>query len=287
MSKFVNENDNHYVYLFSNFNALNYFGKPNKIQNFRNQLSSNLPITQHTSVALSEIIYTKSWYNVQNEHKISLIDELGTVLNFKIDDIAVKPGYYETPDSLINELNKAMAKFPIKKTPSISYNAKENYVYLTSGKTDYLTVFPDLGEEVENILGLRNRNTYIYEYDYAKKEEAKYVFKQLDVFNNDVLKGYHPCEINAGIHYLCVYCDIITESFTGDVKSQLLRIVEIPRKTKFGDTVHIRYNDRNYKNLYSDKFQSIGIHIKDSSNRYIPFTSGQCTVVLHFKNNSI
>ena len=99
-----------------------------------------------------------------------------------------------------------------------------------------------------------------------------------------MVKAYHPVEINAGINYLCVYCDVVTESYAGDTKSQLLRLVEIPRKYKFGDTVHIRYSDRNYKNIYTDKFQSIEIALRDQSNKLIPFTSGQCTAVLHFIN---
>ncbi len=273
-----------YVYLFSNFNALKYYGRPNKIGEFKNQLACNLPITQKWKVALSEIIYTKSWYNVLNTHRIVLIDELGTQLNFGEVDSVFKPGFYETPDILVNEINKLLRLFPIKKSPELKYNHRDNFAYLAAGRTDNLTVFPDLGEELENILGLRNRNVHIYEYESGVKDEATYVFKTLDIFETDVLRGYHPVEMNAGIHYLCVYCDIVNESFTGDTKSQLLRLVEIPRKTKFGETVHIRYSDRNYKNIYSDKFQNIEISVRDSSNRVIPFTSGQCTVVLHFNN---
>lgn len=272
-----------YVYLFSNFNALKYYGKPNQIGNFKNMLACNLPINQNWKVALAEIIYTKSWYNVLTEHKINLIDELGTVLKFE-DEAIIKPGYYETPDILCKEINRLLNSFQIKKPVQLDYNSRENYVYLKAGKTDNLTVYPDLGEEIENILGLRNRNIFRLEYDVPAPDDARYVFKGLDVFDVEVLKGYHPVEINAGIHYLCVYCDIVNESFTGDTKSQLLRLVEIPRKSKFGETVHIRYNDRNYKNIYTDKFQSIEISVRDSTNRQIPFTSGQCTVVLHFTN---
>ena len=275
-----------YVYLFSNFNALKYYGKPNKIGNFKNQLACNMPITQNWKVALSEIIYTKSWYNIQQKQNIGLVDELGTYLKFN-DQITINPGFYDNPEMLINDINNSLKKFPINQSPILTYNSKENYVYVTPGKTDYLTVFPDFGEEVENILGLRNRNTYIYEYNHAPKTEIKYDIKNLDLFDNDIFKGFHPVEMNAGVHYLCVYCDIVTESFTGDTKSQLLRLVEIPRKSKFGETVHIRYTDRNYKNIYTDKFQNIEISIRDSSNRLVPFTSGQCTCVLHFVNNTI
>lgn len=272
-----------YVYLFSNFNALKYFGRPNKIGHFKNQLACNLPIDQNSKVALAEFIYTKSWYNVLAPHNIKIIDELSVELKFNSDNIVIRPGFYETPELLVNEINRLLKKFPLKKHPEITYNAKENYAYLHAGSTDNLVVYPDLGEEVENILGLRNRNTFIFEYDYGHKDDAKYVFKSLDIFKDDVLKGFHPVEINGGIHYLCVYCDIVNESFAGDTKSQLLRLVEVPRRTKFGETVHIRYSDRNYKNIYSDRFQSIEISVRDSSNVMIPFTSGQCTAVLHFQ----
>ena len=280
-----------YVYLYSNFNALKYYGKPNDIGNFKNQLACQLPITQKWKVALAEIVYTKSWYNVLTTHKINLIDELGTVLRLENSESIIKPGFYETPEILCNEINKLLEKFSIKKTPKLNYNHRENYVYMHAGDTDNLSCFPDLGEEVENILGLRNRNTFALQYHTTavgrsdQKETIHYIFKGLDVFNEPVMRAYHPVEINAGIHYLSVYCDIVTESFAGDTKSQLLRLVEVPRKVKFGETVHLRYSDRNFKSIYSDKFQNIEISIKDSSGRVIPFKSGQCTVVLHFKNS--
>jgi len=276
-----------YVYLFSNFNAIKYYGRPNKIGQFKNQLACGLSLSANTRVALSEIAYTKSWYNVRNTHSITLYDELGTQLLYKNDGMKIKPGFHDNPESLVNEINKTLKLFPIKKPPVLEYNARENYVYLKSGETDNLTVLPDLGEEVENILGLRNRNTFVYEYHYGNEPNVKYEFKNMDVFENDVLKGFHPVEMNAGVHYLCVYSDVVAQSFAGDTKSQLLRIVEIPRKYKFGETVHIRYTDRNYKNIYSDKVQSIEISIRDSSNRPINFTSGQCTCVLHFTDKSI
>ena len=125
-----------YIYLFSNFNAIRYYGKPNRIGQFKNQLASSLSLSPHTKVALSEIAYTKSWYNVKHTYTISLYDEMSTQLNFNIDAI-LKAGHYDTPDILVTEINRELKKFPIKKSPSLEYNSKENYVYLHSGKTDF------------------------------------------------------------------------------------------------------------------------------------------------------
>src|ERR1700690_919854 len=123
-----------YVYLFSNFNALKYFGRPNKIGNFKNQLACNLPIDQKTKVALAEFIYTKSWYNIQSPHNIRIIDELGVELHFNYDNIVLRPGFYETPEMLVNEINRLIKKLPLKKHPEITY-VKENYAYLHAGST--------------------------------------------------------------------------------------------------------------------------------------------------------
>lgn len=273
-----------YVYLFSNFNALKYYGKPNKIGEFKNQLSCNLPVQQNWKCALTEIIYTKSWYNVLNDHLIEIYDEMGNKLDFS-NEIRFCPGFYKSVPVLIEKINHLLKQFPGIIPPHLDYDPIDNYVSLYAGRSlDDVRIFPDLGEELEYMLGLRNRNTFVYEYSVAQVTDGKFIFKNLDVFNNDVLKAFHPAEINGGIHYLCVYCDVVTESYVGDTKSQLLRIVEIPKKFEHGDTVHIRYLDRNYKRIFTDKFQSIEISIRDSSNRLIPFQFGQCTAVLHFKN---
>ena len=271
-----------YVYLHSNFDAMTYFGKPNKIGQFKNQLSSPLPINQNTKVALAEIVYTKSWYNVEKVYEIRLVDQSSQVLVFPDLKLKVNRGFYDTPESLVKDLNQILGYFPIKQPPMLQYNARENYVYLYAGKTDTQSVYPDFGEEIENILGLRNRNTYVYEYNNIPSDGAEYDFHTFDHFDSNVLKGYHPVEINAGIHHLMVYSDIVSESFNGATKSQLLGMVKIPPEAKFGDTVHIRYKDRNFKPVNYDQFQCIEISVRDSSNREIPFKFGLCSVKLQF-----
>ena len=161
-----------YVYLFSNFDAIKYYGKPNKIGHFKNQLACNLPINQHWKVALTEIIYTKSWYNVQFEQDIKLISEFGIEINLK-SHYKIIPGFYESADILINEINKTMTSIPNIIPPILLYNSRENYCYIKSGRYNDVKIFPDLGEEVENMLGIRNRNSFLLEYDYNYTHDSE------------------------------------------------------------------------------------------------------------------
>jgi hypothetical protein len=63
-------NDNFYVTLPSNVSQHKYF-KQNTIANYITKLPSHISLDGKWEVGLVEVSYTKSWYNVQNDYKIS------------------------------------------------------------------------------------------------------------------------------------------------------------------------------------------------------------------------
>ena len=93
----------------------------------------------------------------------------------------------------------------------------------------------------------------------------------------------NPFELVGGYHSLFVYCDIVRPSFVGDSYTQLLRIVEIPPKTSYGDQIVITYPNIQYIPVMNREFETIEIDIKDDTGLQIPFEFGRSIVVLHFR----
>jgi hypothetical protein len=62
-----------------------------------------------------------------------------------------------------------------------------------------------------------------------------------------------------------------------------LRVVEVPRKAKFGEQCVIKYENLQYRPILINEFESIAISIKDDGRELIPFKFGHVIVTLHFK----
>lgn len=94
----------------------------------------------------------------------------------------------------------------------------------------------------------------------------------------------YDIDINAGIHTLYVYSDIVKPSFVGDTFSKILRIVQVPN-VKFGDSVKQIFDNPHYLPLNSNEINSIEIDIKDDTGQPIKFRFGRTICVLHFRKN--
>ena len=268
--------------------ASNVANEGNKISNFRTNLARIISFEEGWVVGLTEITYTKSWYNVLQSIPITLIDEIGNVYKPTSknihEDFIIHAGYYDTPQKLVSEINKILLKFNQIIPPKIEYNELNNCVTVKAGKIEQtIKVYPNLGEELENILGLKNRNLKndIYSTNITSNED--FLFKDYEIFNNDVLKAYHPVEISAGYQTLYLYSDIVYPSLIGDTCAPILRLIEIPRRYKFGDTVHINYDRPHYRSLLLNEFETIEMSLYDDSGKLVPFKFGRLAMTLHFK----
>ena len=281
-----------YLTLSSNVDSFKVFGLANKISEFKTKLGRNIDLDSNWSVGLAEITYTKSWYNILESHKVSLFDELGKIYTATndIDDdkFTISSGFYETTQKLINEINRILGSFTSIKAPKLHYNEINNCVTVEAGKIEKaIKIYPYFGTEIEDILGLRDRDIKRTYYNHISNESgiAEYVFKGDDIYRQDKFRAFHPVEINGGYHSLYLYTDIVYPSLVGDSFAQLLRVIEVPRKYKFGDTVHLNYDRPHYMPVMLNNFETIEISIKDDTNSLIPFMFGRCTVVLHFKKS--
>ena len=274
-----------YITLDSNVKSIESLHS-SKLSEFRTTLGRHLSLEGEWVVGLSEVTYTKSWYNVLHPHRITLFDELGNIYGDQnmTEEFTISEGYYDTSIKLINSINKILTKLSSIKPPSLQYNELNNKITLQAGKTEGgIKVYPDLGDEIENILGLKNRNLKNDVYSLGYSSIHEFVFGGTNTYREEKFEAFHPVEITGGYHSLFLYTDIVYPSLIGDTCSQILRVIEIPRKCKFGDTVHINYDQPHYRELLLNELSNIEIKMTDDTGQLVPFKFGRLSLTLHFK----
>ncbi len=305
----INEKDSFYIHLFSNVETHESF-RNNTVAKFVTKLAEKITLTDEYEVGLSEISYTKSWYNLKENASLGIFTTAKEFLDD--DEVKLRAGYYPTVESLVEEINVKYKVFEstlyknfIKRAPALRYDSIINRVFVISGVTfdSEKLAYPNLTNELELILGLRfhsNESLLSYLWDEERNE-----FKSIEEINlkhhiihtnsSDTntstkhiveLESPYPVQFNIHNMHLLVYCSIIQPVLVGNTYSKLLRLVEIPKKAKFGEQCVIRYPEPFYYPLLSQEFEVIEIVIRDDTGELIPFDFGRSTITLHFRKKS-
>ena len=95
------------------------------------------------------------------------------------------------------------------------------------------------------------------------------------------------CNIRAGIHALCVYCDMVDLTVVGDTRVNLLRAVPIPSSAKFMDQVDLEFRHIHYLPVTKTELRNVEVYIKDESGADIQFEMGRVILTLHFRKRKV
>ena len=287
--------NNFYANLSSNTTSSTSFN--NKIGNFVTRLPRKINLGEDWEVALTEISYTKSWYNIFEDQRIKLVYKSHETKNSKW----IKAGNYNDIEHLFYKVNTLLKEYKKEDfetgeisgsldtafTPKIAYDKHTNKVQIILGKIidqygklNY--IYPQFSGLLLEILGLTYTNTNSLHYDYNH-----IIGTNMEVIDNiktgNTILNFGELNMNAGIHSLYAYCDLIQPVLVGHREVQLLRNVEIPNNLKFGDQVVLKYQTPYYYPLLRNEFDSIEIDIKDDTNRQIDFAFGRTSLTLHFR----
>lgn len=289
--------DEFYVTLPSNVKGV----KENTIGNFTTYLPSELVLDYDWKVAVTEIFYTNSWFNLKKNNFVAINernnDGGGHLLPIPGYGVTIMAGRYESLDellSLINDyflnndgyeerqdgLTKDLPNHPKHEKPYLSHDRYTRLVtqsiHTIQGTRRYMET--EFQEELGQLLGMEKGR----EFSNAKFS-SWYNFGNADKSMAQQLYAKRCYDMSGGIHSLYVYSDVVDYSHVGDTKCQLLRVVEIPSNSRYGDHVHITYQTPYYLPLANRNISSIEIDIKDDSGEPIDFKFGRVEVVLHFK----
>jgi len=284
-------------YLTLPSNSSTKFYTKNTLSNFTTRLHSTVALSGDWEVGLVEISFPKSWYTIHKKISvlsISCKDCKGVEPEFSDDgyiptefsvEVSIPGGYYETVKEVCNQLNDNIRKIfsaPVKvwmtdnrnvgnlkdkwigdtHWPSFKYNELNRKVYCTLPVGTTIIFMKELG----TLLG--------------------FVHKQNPLTNNTqevtTMRGMQVSDIQAGVHSLYIYCDVLEMTPLGDSLVPLLRIVSIPEQ-RHGSIINKIYDQIRYTPLQKKHVDSIEIDIRDSFGEKIAFENGQVIVTLHFR----
>jgi hypothetical protein len=157
-------------------------------------------------------------------------------------------------------------------------------MHLESGDTRWRE-FISLGEEIENILGFIDIGG-ISLYEKAQKtghDINEHLMDLHPIFADEKFIALRSAELNAGLHSIFVYSNIVEHYFVGNSFAQLLRLVEVPNNSNYGEQVVLRYDQPHYIPLQTHSFDTIQVELKDDTGENIPFEFGRVIIKLIFK----
>jgi len=241
-----------------------------KTNDFVVDLPETIELTGDWEVALEEIVYPYSWFNITGKDddtrivpiRLGKTDKGKTYLRSIIVNIPKRSyGTIEELVSITNDSIKIEAeKVEWENVPLLSYDKLIGRAfYAFKGDDDIV-----LSKKLQYILG--------FEGNYAKRETSF-------IRDNKAIARYPP-DMTAGMTSLLVYCNIVAPQINGNRFDPILRVVTV--KGSFGSQVNHEFNNLHYVPILQRSFNRIQINIKDDEGNLVPFQFGKVLLKLHF-----
>ena len=233
-------------------------------------------------VALVNISYPHTWYNIENEFSRFNIrkkkytqDGYSRVVSSS--SIQIPIGYYRDGMEITEAINLSINKVSGGIFHSILlYNPQSNKISLEL-KIDEQIVLPEvlastLGFDRNDFEWPENRiNDYLREHEGLIEQTA---FKHLQA-NNCV-------DLNVKTHNLFIYTNIVKDTLVGDQFVPLLRIIAT-KETNRGKYVSRNFTKPFYLPLSTNYIKNIHVLIRNDQGLPVKFQSGKILVKLHFR----
>jgi hypothetical protein len=250
-------------------NSSSKFYPSNTVGRYTTQLPHPIDLSKGLwEVALAEIHYDKSWYNVQNAYIEATLDN-------NLTKIVIEDGYYESNEQLINAINtswKCHAPNELKDAYAFSY-------FKASRKCALYYKRPDipggsnfqLSTALNSILNLNDGD--LIDFDECMSNEN-------DVNYTNMVKSKTPMSLNP-IYNMLVYSDIIEPVVVGDSEVPMLRSIPISN-TNWGPQ-YFEPKKLHYIPIRKKELTTISVYIYTDFGELVPFTGGRTTVTLKLR----
>lgn len=257
--------DNFYLTLPSNA------GETSNASTFRIALPQTIKLTGEWEVALVELIYPYSWYNVDEPKPIASLettDEAITLFMAKL-----KSGYYNRIEDLLEAISESLP-MQYRENVICEYDAKSNRVEI---KLQDPVVALHLPTFLMYILGYN-----INPYDQNKQSDA---ISYSPGIRRDAGPAPHPPDMRAGLGIFYVYCDVVEQNVVGNKLAPLLRAIAV--QGEFGDIIDNIFVHPHYMPVLKKEFDSVEIAIKTDQNTPLALQYGKTMVKLHFRRKRL
>ena len=289
----------------------------NNLSNFTTKLAEEFELEDDWEIGLAEISLPKNWVSLPCDQQIDVIyfkqDEKNYFKSVQLEALKIKKGEYT-----IEDLFK-ICKEVIWNKHGTLYTVINGEDYFPWDLTKKVTRYPRIENykgDLVYFIGVVNDNEYWYlRYDkilgnilgadyniitnIAYNQFAQYVkvlrtetrLPDIDYSQHNTgwprIQGiWKKPDVNRNLKYLYVTSDVIKNDRYRNIKKNLLRIVDIPENSKFGDQMTHIYNNVYYFPLKKNNFGSIQIEVflsDEDNSEHVPFIFGEGYLVLHLR----
>ena len=273
----------------------------NTLAHYITDLPRLIDMTGEWECGLAEIQYPHTWYNIGMYDTWFFLNE--TIAMDLTPSARISAGYYKSPMSLMNHVNKGLNSMATDKVRAkLSYSAitKKMTLHMTPG-TEFTvprrsalgrmlgfesSVISSPPSTVPVILGSimsatisaaeatstdGNPSTALF-LPPKETPDGPYTYRK---------EAEHVVQMDQGFDTIYVYTDVVESRIVGDSIAPLLRA--LPVGGRHGEMVSDRFTNIHYVPLLYSHFKSIEIDIRDDIGRRVPFEYGRVTVTLHFR----
>ena len=246
----------------------------NKVSSFRVNLPHSLNLDPDKwEVALKEIQFSYSWYNIRRGKNIIIKKVIHSTMELgvqtRIKKIEIPSGYYTNIDKILDVIreHEADAVKEEKVTVEIDSTSKKTFVKIPNYKVE----LDFNGSDVAKVLGFQPNTV---------------VNRLMSLQSSRGFESELAANIKHATHdSVYLYTDVIKERVVGDFMVPLLRI--IPIQNRFGELISMEYSQPHFIDLNRGNINSIEIHIKDDLGDFISFESGKSIVTLIFRRKAV
>lgn len=230
----------------------------NKTCKFTTKLHTPLSLNGDYEVALVEIQFQCTWYNVRETNNTITVfnknteDGIPLVLN-----VTLPTGYYYTGEELIDMINASLDK---------EWGQRVGLFYKKSSRKVYVQLRADTGLLIP--CSLARMLGFDGECHLLESTESPM-----------------PVDPHMEFHTFYMYSDIVQYQNVGEVSVPLLRTIAArARKDQYNSVT--TYNTPHYVPLKLYNFETIDIILTTESGEVVPFERGKLIVKLHFRERS-
>lgn len=266
----------------------------NKTSHFRTKLHEAIEVNNDWCVALTEIFYPLSVFNIHERVKIQLmvVTQTGKAYSKPVPlktqnavGIYVERGHYSSQPEILDLINEKIKKiwedraeyrnvsgYAPRFMPQTNHLIRLDFSYAKI-LTDNIIIYPSFSpaneaDDIERMLGF-------------KKNQIEKKALTIESGRTQCVAIYEA-DIKAGKNFIFIYTDIIRERHVGDAGAPLLRTVPLSTG-KFTEIGYSDFNPPFYYDLSRCRIESIEILLCDENGQQLDFASGRVHLCLHFK----
>lgn len=280
------------IYLTLPANSSKNYYPDNTLTRYTTRLQSPIELQGEWELALVEMSFSRTWFTVpRHVGRITFScqncrDFIPAALSSDYDakdysaDVVIPHGYYKGVGHVVEVINTAIEEASTLFTFPVFNIETSQHARTHIPKEKWPTFRYSDVKKKANILLQPGASVHLSEF-----LSIMLGYRLNPIINSSAqVKGFGSnatVDIDAGLHGLYVYCDLIENVCVGDTEAGLLRICD--SSAAIGENVYRVFNPPRYLPMRRKNFESVEIDIRDDTGNPISFESGTVVVIVHLR----